>query len=81
MQDPLVQNPFVPVHTELSEEQKAKVDLIKQKALDLLNAMREPLDHSDPRCMATAKTKLEEAVMWAVKGVTNPSNHEQRFEK
>lgn len=27
---------------------------------------------ADPRCMAASRTKLEEAVMWAVKGITAP---------
>lgn len=49
------------------------VEEVKQKAAELLQAMSQV--HCEPkgehmRCFATAKTKLEEAVMWHVKGVS-----------
>lgn len=59
----------------LTEEQKTQMDLIKTKAEELLSL----LDQNTPlpgvngvagRCMSIAKTELETAVMWAVKGVT-----------
>lgn len=51
----------------LNDAEKAEVDLIKEqgealfRTLSLLDASRE---------ISIAKTKLEEAVMWAVKGIT-----------
>lgn len=60
--------------TPLSEEQKERVFMCKDFA-DILN------EHFDlwvpkeerserSRCMAIARTNLEQAVMWAVKGLT-----------
>ncbi|MCK5019715.1 MAG: hypothetical protein KAS32_21835 [Candidatus Peribacteraceae bacterium] len=71
-----MENPFVPVYSELSDEQKALVKLIKDQAFELYKSVCAGHNLSpqqgDARCLAVAKTKLEEAVMWAVKGVTNP---------
>lgn len=54
-------------YRELTEEEKQRVLDIKTKAEELY----ELFDAStSPREMALAKTKLEESVMWAVKGVT-----------
>ncbi|HET8534952.1 MAG TPA: hypothetical protein VFL74_05320 [Sphingomicrobium sp.] len=52
----------------LSDEEKAGMVAIK----DAGAAFLETLDkHSKPsRCDSLARTKLEEAVMWAVKGLT-----------
>lgn len=73
-------NPFVPEYKELTQDQKDKVKEIKDKAFALHEAICTAFD-ADPRCSSVAKTKLEEAVMWAVKGITNPPSHGQRFEK
>lgn len=56
-----------PVFKELSEDQKTKVDQLKAKGIEL-----HALIGSCPpsREASVAKTKLEEAIMWAVKGVT-----------
>jgi hypothetical protein len=72
-------SPFVHTYNELSEEQKVDVQAIKRQAHTLYE-MFSVAFNADPRCIAVAKTKLEEAVMWAVKGVTNPPQ-EQRVEK
>lgn len=54
----------------LTDEQKKQGDAIKAKAEELLALIGKPEDRSEKsRCLAVAKTKLEEAVMWAVKGV------------
>ncbi len=50
----------------LSDREKALIDTIKDAGQDFLNAL--PGDQS--REIACARTRLEEAVMWAVKHVT-----------
>lgn len=51
----------------LSEEEKTKMLTIKDKGLELI----EYIDDNVPgREGALAKTRIEEAVMWAVKGIT-----------
>lgn len=51
----------------LSDEEKAQMLAIKDKGLELLNL----IDQTGPsRENAIAKTKTEEAVMWAVKHIT-----------
>ena len=60
-------------YTPLSELQKANVANVKHEAEQLLNAMSciMPDERSErSRCMAIARTNLEQAVMWAVKGIT-----------
>ena len=62
-------------YTPLDDEQKASMDLIKDKAqelLDLFDKTVAPEERSDrSRCMAVARTNLETTIMWAVKGVTS----------
>lgn len=61
-------------YTPLSEKQKADMGNIKGEAVVLLDAMNKAVDPSErseaSRCMAIARTNLEQAIMWAVKGVT-----------
>lgn len=61
-------------YTPLTDEQKAQMGAIKDKAqelLDLFNAAVPPGEQSErSRCMALGRTNLEQAIMWAVKGVT-----------
>lgn len=61
-------------YTPVSDENKAKVKAFKEKAqelFDMLGFDEETLRHAS-RESAIAATKLEEAVMWAVKGFTSP---------
>lgn len=61
-------------YTPLTPEQKANVDNIKTVAAQMLETMEYiPSEERSnrSRCMNLARTKLEEAVMWAVKGVTS----------
>lgn len=51
----------------LTEEEKGRVGMVKLKSEELLNYLA-ALPPS--REMSLAKTKVEEAVMWAVKGIT-----------
>lgn len=56
----------------LHDEEIAAMRVIKLKAADLLAAMdtiKSEL-HTDPRCAALAKTRLEEAVFWFTKAIT-----------
>ncbi len=58
----------------LTDEQKAQMESIKSEAEVLLAKMNEvvPADERSERsrCMAIARTNLEQAIMWAIKGVT-----------
>ncbi len=61
---------FHKTYTELSDEQKKQVADIKDKAEELLTLFGSTEDRSEKsRCIALAKTNLEQAVMWAIKGV------------
>lgn len=72
--------------TNLSTEQLLKIDLIKCEAEKLLIAMTLPSATveqkfmTDLRCLSIAKTKLEESVMWAIKGFSkiNPYYEAQK---
>ena len=65
----------------LSEEQKESMYLIKQigeqfynltqKIIDDLPLMRSHLDQDKVKGLLMAQNKIEEAVMWAVKGITS----------
>ena len=57
----------------LSDEQKAAVDDLKQKAASYYDAVCEVEEKfGAQRDYSVAKTKIQEASMWAVRGVTNP---------
>lgn len=51
----------------LSEEEKAQMQAIKDKGLELWNLIN---SLGETRELSIAKTKTEEAVMWAVKHLT-----------
>lgn len=61
-------------YTPLSDEQKAQMAAVKNQAqvlLDLFDAAVPTTERSErSRCMAIARTNLEQSIMWAVKGVT-----------
>lgn len=61
---------FVKEYTPLDYEQKIRVNQIKTDAEKLYESF--DWARADKRMMAIAKTNLEQAVMWAVKAVTNP---------
>lgn len=60
--------------TELSQEQKSQMAVIKENADHLLNLMNQFVDPNErserSRCMAIARTNLETTIMWAIKAVT-----------
>lgn len=61
------ENIFRPVYRELTDAEKAHVNDIKEFA----NHLYIPISlMADSREKSLAITKLEEAVMWAVKGIT-----------
>lgn len=64
--------PFRPIYRQLHAEESDAVASIKDKAADLWDALNaaSTLPNVDPRCIAYARTKLEEHVMWATKAVT-----------
>ena len=57
---------FRPKYRELTRNEKDQIDRIKDKAA----ALAVEFNPTDSREKALALTKLEECVMWAVKGVT-----------
>ena len=61
-----------PVYTELAEEQKTAVADFKEVAVTFINACEElkGVTPEGSRLAAIAQTKMEEAVMFAVKSVT-----------
>jgi hypothetical protein len=66
-----VSNIFRPQYRELTTEEKTAVELIKKYARDLDDLYVEsPTGITMTREMVLARMKLEESVMWAVKGIT-----------
>lgn len=58
----------------LSDEQKAAVDEIKRleaKAGELWDRIK-AMPGTDPRALAVARTELQTAFMWFVRGLTRP---------
>lgn len=51
----------------LNDVEKAQMLAVKDKGLEFLNILN---GYQPSREMSLAKTKIEEAVMWAVKGIT-----------
>ena len=67
-------DPFRQQYREISEEEKRHVANLKGYATELYKGLLEvnmPRPGCDPRCLALARTKLEEAVFWATKAITN----------
>lgn len=60
-------NPFRPVYRTLSPEEQTQLDAVKDKALELYRLFGQL---PKGRGASLAQTKLEESVMWAVKGLT-----------
>lgn len=65
---------FRKVYTPLTDQQKAQIQAIKEKAEELellLDNCIPATERSDQgRCMNVARTNLETTIMWAVKAVT-----------
>lgn len=57
------------VRTEFNVTNNSTVDVIKQKAAELINIC-ETLKEKDGRLASLAQTAFEEAAMWAVKAAT-----------
>lgn len=68
-------------YRELSDREKADIQAVKGKGQELLTLLlnisssfyptSDGIRSADPRCIALARTKIEEAVMWATKGLTS----------
>lgn len=63
-------NIFRPIYKELSEENKKHIEDVKNKASELWHLLPKNEGRGANREVALAITKLEEVVMWAVKGMT-----------
>lgn len=59
-------------YRELTDDEKARIDRIKTLAEQLETEMLDSVitGAGATRCSALARTNLEQAVMWAVKGIT-----------
>ena len=61
-------------YTPLTEDQKNQMAAIKDKAVELMDLFQAVVlaeERSErSRCMAIARTNLEQTIMWAVKAVT-----------
>ena len=58
-------------YKKLSDDQIAYMNIFKNRAQQLFDEFTAAAFlNPDSRMMAIAKTKLEESVMWAVKGIT-----------
>ena len=64
-------NIFRPVYKKLSDEDKKHIDDVKDKASELFHLFPKDGMRGANREIAVAITKLEESVMWAVKGMTS----------
>jgi len=62
-----MRNIFRPSYRELSPEEQGLCASIKDKAIELYGEIEKT---KDSREKSLSKTKLEEAVMWAIKGLT-----------
>jgi hypothetical protein len=60
-------DPFRKTYRELDDLEKTSVERIKSTAFELWQILE---DRPNSRELSLAKTKLEEAVMWAVKAIT-----------
>lgn len=64
-------NVFRSVYRELSDEEKAAINEIKDRAQALWDALNAAIPvGADGRQIALAKTNLEQSVMWATKALT-----------
>lgn len=64
-------DPFRKVYTPCNDMQKALMNNIKDAAMELYDLMVQVEKKHDARCAHIARTRLEESVMWAIKGVTD----------
>lgn len=62
---------FRPIYRELGQSEKDHISILKDKAGELHDLLAIDGTQNGQREMALARTKLEEAVMWAVKAITS----------
>jgi hypothetical protein len=63
----MTENTMRQTYRELSSEEKANMKALKDKALEFYDLIEA---QGSSRELSLAKTKVEEAVMWAVKHIT-----------
>jgi hypothetical protein len=64
-------NPMRREYRPLTEDEQHRVAAIKAGGGTFYDMIATcDVASADPRCLAIARTKVEEAVMWAVKGIT-----------
>lgn len=65
-----MQDTFRKEYKPLSEGQKMQMEAVKSCAEELERIINECVTPENGREIAVAKTQLETAIMWAVKGIT-----------
>jgi len=70
-------DPFNRAYTPIDDIQRALINDIKSAAGELYDLLLRTDREYDARCGHLARTRLEESVLWAVKGITNsePGGH------
>jgi L-lactate utilization protein LutC len=75
-------DPFRKAYTNLNPEQQDAMNRIKLQAQELYDLMEEIVTKTEKseraRCMNTARTNLETAIMWAVKGITTDPGYDNQ---
>ena len=64
-------HPIRPKYRQLSEVEKQQLEQLKKRGVELWDYIN---GLSSSRDLALAKTKVEEAVMWATKHITGPES-------
>ena len=64
-------HPIRPEYRQLSEVEKQQLEQVKSRGIELWDYIN---GLSASRDLALAKTKVEEAVMWATKHITGPES-------
>lgn len=58
----------------MSDDDVAAINRLKELEREVANVLFVIGEDPDPRCLAIAKTKFEEAFMFAVKAIAKPAN-------
>jgi hypothetical protein len=70
-ENPVSENIFRPVYRELTEDEKIRINVIKDKAQELYSLFPKTDDlRGINREVSLGMTALEESIMWVVKGMT-----------
>ncbi len=57
-------NPLEILHREMTPDEAVQIDDVFQDAADLMSQLIKLESFCDPRCLALARTNLEQCVLW-----------------